>query len=257
MGHLKKVYHCKHGQQVTEYYNTRRQPPGEKRRAKEKQTPEKVKDNNQRLKAARAQRLMLNNFDEGDKYITLTYQQGEKKTMQDVQKDCRRLFAHIGKYYKEVPLMWIRNIERTKRGIYHIHLLLKDTPAADIGKIVREYWKKKHGKIVKVEDTYLDGGFEKLAGYMAKTERDEEGKIISSFSHSRNLKDVEPTIVDYSRMSTRSKGAWREIRVPKGYELVKESVYEGVNEITGFPYRRYTLLKQEGGKYARTSIRGD
>ncbi len=191
--------------------------------------------------------MMLEYFDEGDKYITLTYQ-GENPDMQKVQKDMKRLIEYLKPRYarEETELRWIRNIERTKRGIYHIHLLIKAMETDDVGKLVRDYWKERHGKIAKVENTYLDGGFERLAAYMTKTERDEDGKVISSLSHSRNMPDVVPTVKEYTRRNVRKDGEWREIKEQKGYVLLKDSLYEGFSEITGFPYRRYTLLKTEG-----------
>lgn len=246
MGYIRKTYTCKHGVQVEEYHNFKRRPPGEKRKARAKPTPEKVRENNQRQKRQRAQRMMLEYFDEGDKYITLTYQ-GEKPTLQQVQKDMKRLIEFLKPRYAKdgTELRWIRNIERTKRGIYHIHLLLKKMITTDVGKIVREYWKERHGKNARVEDTYLDGGFERLAAYMTKTERDEDGNVLSSFSHSRNMPDVVPVVKEYVRRNVRSDGEWREIKEIKGYILLKDSIYEGFNEITGFPYRRYTLLGEK------------
>ena len=247
MGYLKKTYILRHGIQSEEYFSLGLHSKGEKRSCRKAQTPEKVKENNQRMKKDKIQRLMLEYFDPGDKYITLTYSDDKAPdNIGKVQQDMKMLIAHIKPYYAGTgtQIRWIRNIERTKRGIFHVHILLKNPPGTDIGKEVREYWKKRHGKIAKSEDTYMDGAFGALAAYMAKTAR-EDGQIVSSYSHSRGMKDVPPKRKEYRRWKARSRGRWLDIKVPKGYELVKESVYEGISEITGYPFRRYVLLKQE------------
>ena len=246
MGYMKKMWRCVHGCQVMEYHTKKRHPPGEKRQARQNPTPEKKKDANQRAKAMHAQRLILNNFDPGDKYITLTYTDGgAPPDMEGCRKDLEQLFRYLRPRYRKEggELKWIRNIERTKRGIYHIHILVNNLPGHDMGSEIRRWWKARHGAIAKVQDTYLDGGFGKLAGYLTKTQRDEDGTRQSSYSHSRNLVDPAPEKKEYIRWSARSRGEWKGVRVPKGYELVPESLYEGIDERTGFPYRYYTLIR--------------
>lgn len=249
MGYIRKRWWCEHGCQVMEYHSGRRYPPGERRNGKEKPTPESVQKANARRKAMQVQRLILNNFDEGDKWITLTYsKEKEPGSMEECLRDISKLNRHIRRIYgkTETPYKWIRNVEMTKRGICHIHLLVNAVPGMDIGREIRTWWKDRYGRIARIQDTYLDGAFANLAAYLSKTQRDEDGKCTSKFSRSRNLVDPKPDVKEYVRWNARAKGEWREIRVPKGYELVRESVYEGVNEITGFPYRYYTLVRKGG-----------
>lgn len=240
---MRKRWWCRNGIQVVEYHTEKRHSPGEHRRKKENPTPEKKRQLNERRKAMEVQRLILNNFGEGDKYVTLTYHDAPD------EKECRRDIRHLMDWLRRkytrtgAELKWIRNIERTKRGVIHIHMLVNNLPGTDMGREIRKWWKGRHGTIVKVSDTYLDGGFGRLARYLSKTQRDEKGDIISSFSRSRNLAVPEPETKEFTRWNVRSRGEWRDIRVPKGFELVKESVYEGINQVTGYPYRYYTMIR--------------
>ena len=248
MGYLKKTWRCRNGCQVMEYHSRKRHPPGEKRKPRSKKTPPKQEEANQRAKAMRIQRLILENFDEGDKWITLTFRDEDAPDSREAcMKERQKLMRWLKPKYSSAgdSLRWISNAEKTKRGIWHIHLLINDLKGADVGKMIRRYWKERHDSIAKVQDTYLDGGFEKLANYLAKTVRNDETGRETAFSRSRNLKDPPPEVKEYTR-NAMSGGEWKEIKVPKGYELVKDSVYEGVDEHTGYPYRYYTLLKAGG-----------
>ena len=250
MGYMRKRWWCVRGCQVMEYHTRKSHPKGMKREGRSSPTSEQKQKANQREKERHVQRLMMANFGEDDKYITLTYAKGrEPGDFGQCQKDMKALREHLGRIFRKAgrPLKWIQNIELTVRGICHIHFLVNSLPGINVGRMVREWWKGRHGAVVKVENTYLDGGFGKLAQYMAKTRRDKEGNLISRFSRSRNLADPEPEVREFSRWNVMDGNGWREVRIPKGYELVKESVYEGVDLWTGFPYRYYTLLKQEGG----------
>ena len=233
-----------------EYHTRKSHPKGMKREGRSSPTTEQKQKANQREKERHVQRLMMANFGENDKYITLTYAKGQEPgDFGQCQKDMKALREHLGRIFRKagVTLKWIQNIELTVKGICHIHFLVNSLPDTDVGKKIREWWKSRHGTVVKVENTYLDGGFGRLAEYMSKTRRDKDGHLISRFSRSRNLKDPEPEVTEFSRRNVMDGNGWREIRIPKGYELVKESVYEGVDLWTGYPYRYYTLLKQEGG----------
>lgn len=249
MGYLKKMWWCRNGCQVMEYHSRKRHPPGEKRKPRKEKTSRRQEEANQRAKVMRIQRLILNNFDEDDKWITLTFRDDQAPaTMEECGKELQKLLRWLRpKYRKEdADLKWMANREKTRRGVWHIHLLINKLPDTDVGKIIRKWWNDRHGAIAKIQNTYLDGGFKDLAKYMAKTARAETGRE-SAFSRSRNLSDPEPEVKEYARWNARDHGEWKEVRIPKGYELVKDSVYEGVDECTGYPYRYYTLIRAPGG----------
>ena len=86
--------------------------------------------------------------------------------------------------------------------------------------------------------TYEKGEFKDLAAYLTKTPETDKRLRETSYSTSRNLPLPEPKKKTYVRWKT-----WNKIRIPKGYYLDEESVHEGNNPFTGYPYREYTLLK--------------
>ena len=83
---------------------------------------------------------------------------------------------------------------------------------------------------------YKEGDFQGLARYLCK-----ESKI----NRSRNLIEKDPEIELMKR------GTWtEEIKVPKGFYLDRDSVWEGVNKF-GFKYRNYIIVKTEGEKHGK------
>lgn len=257
MGYLKKTWHCRNGSQVMEYHSRKFHPPGEKRKPRQNKTSKRQEEANQRAKSMRIQRLILENFGEGDKWITLTFKPGEDpEGREECMKERQKLLRWMKRQYQGFgeDLRWMSNMEKTRRGIWHIHLLVNNVPGTDVGKMVRKWWKERHGSISRIQDTYLDGGFAKLADYMAKTERNEETGRESFFSRSRNLREPSPEVKEYKRNAVLAAGGWKDIKVPKGMELVKESVYEGIDECTGYPYRYYTLIRSGGSDVQNTHI---
>lgn len=60
----------------------------------------------------------------------------------------------------------------------------------------------------------------------------------ANYSASRNLPVPEPEKKVYKHWKT-----WGKVRVPKGWEVEKDSLHEGVNDLTGYQYRSYTLIR--------------
>lgn len=83
---------------------------------------------------------------------------------------------------------------------------------------------------------YEEGGFRRLANYLAK-EPDQENKLKESrYSCSRNLKPPKTKIRSLKRWAADPKPK-------KGYYIEKETFYEGKNPITGRKYRSYTMIR--------------
>ena len=90
----------------------------------------------------------------------------------------------------------------------------------------------------KIKTLYEKGEFAQLAAYITKTPKTNPRLKEANYSTSRNLPVPPPEkkIVHGWKLSDK-------IRVPKGYYLDKQSLREGVNPVTGYGYRTYTLLK--------------
>lgn len=230
-----KLYRFKNSIEVEEYRDGRFGAKGEKRQEKKKVTPEQVKRQNQFNRTKRLRRIIKANFKEDDLYWTLTFRKEKrpesieeakeiwKKLQRKLRDECKRQKMHF---------KWVVRIEKGSRGAVHIHLIMN---AIEKSSFVKNLWKEfGHARL---EFMYEEGGFVKLAAYMTKPDEDGEE---SYYSHSRNLPIPEPEVNMISGEIEDD-----EIKIPEGYYLDKESLIEGINPITGYPYRQYILLRWE------------
>ncbi len=228
----KKEYRLRQSKwiEIEEYIDSRYGAKGQKRQKKRKATPEQVKKQNQLNKAKRARRMLMHNFEEDDYYFTLTFKKELRPDMEGAKKIWGKLQRQIRKEYKKQnrSFKWMINIERGRRGAIHFHLIMNRLEGGD--KLIRRLWT--FGGVY-IRLLYEDGGYKALADYITK--ESEEGEE-SSYSHSRNLPVPEPKIKPI-------KGEWKDIKPYKGYYIDKESVVEGINPVTGYQYRHYTMVR--------------
>lgn len=236
---------------VIEYPDGNYGAPGMPRQTKRKATKEQMIQINLLNKARRARLKLLQYFDYGDCFITWDYREEArppdmKTALQHFQKAMRYIRKEYAKRGYEV--FWIRNIERGTRGAWHIHLILNSIP--DTGNILKGLWK--HGRTTNVdlkEHWLYTEDFTRIANYITKDENSIEYKSDgtkaksrikeSSYSSSRNMPLPEPK-VDTLRH-------WKkEVKPKKGYYILKETFFEGVNQQTGYMYRRYTMIRIRG-----------
>lgn len=213
-----------------EYHDGKYGAPGKKREKKREATPEDIARVNQWQKTKKARHRILKYFGKNDYFVTITYRRDARPPdMETAKKQFRKLVEFIRTKYRkqEVELRWIRNIERGPKGAWHIHMILNRIPDTDI--ILQEAWKL--GKI-HIQLLYESKSFQKLAEYITKT--NEKGE--SSYSTSRNMPLPEPEVKKLKRFP-------REAKPKKGYYIEKETYYEGINPVTGYRYRHYTLIK--------------
>ena len=117
-------------------------------------------------------KLILNNFVEFESiFITLTYKDEMFDFTQAVQ-DYTKFFESLKKHYKHYNLKYLRIIEPTDKGNWHIHVLLKSAEKVDKFYIsqekVQSIWK--HGS-VKVEQIH---NIEGLANYFCTYSNDDK-----------------------------------------------------------------------------------
>lgn len=236
MAYKKKIYKFKNAIEIEEYHSAKYGAPGQKREPKKKATPEMIEKRNQHNKEKLARRKLRSHFDINDYFTDLTYQKDKRpKDMEKAKEDFRRFIREVRREYRKrgADLKWIRNIEVGTKNGWHIHLVINRIPDTDI--ILREAWK--HGRVVN-ELLYEKGEFAKLAAYITKTPKTDKRLKESHYSTSRNLPVPEPEEKKYIKWKT-----WSKVKVPDGFYLDKESYNEGVNPITGYRYRTYTLLR--------------
>lgn len=223
---------------------------GEKRAPRKKATPEQIKKQNQYNKITWLRRLIKENFESGDLWLTLKYPKGTRKETSEYRKEfkefrerCRKEFKKRGAEFK-----YIYRFEVGKRGGVHIHMICNrlesKTGKADTDRILQDAWK--HGRI-NFESLYDAGGYQALAEYMAKQVEDDgqlsmfpeqERKVYRAYQPSRNLKKPVPEVKEYKRRTIRSIALDPPEATP-GYYVDKDSIRQGINPYTGLSYCHY------------------
>lgn len=228
--------------EVDEYRDGRYGARGKKRKEKREVTPEQIKRQNQFNRTKRLRRRMRANFKEGDLYWTFTF---DKKMRPGTMKEAKGIFKYLREEIRKIcraqgkQFKWVVRIERGSRGALHVHLAMN---AIEKPRQIVKLWKDKLGRRyghAYLEFMYEEGGFADLAAYMTKPE--EEGEEVY-WSHSRNLPMPEPE-VEMVKDDLDNRG---DIEIPEGYYLDKSSVIEGINPVTGYPFRHYTLVRIRG-----------
>lgn len=236
MSYTKNIYEFENAIEVEERHTYKYRSPGMKREKKKKLTPLQMQEVNRKNKEKICRRRLRKYFRDNDYFVCLTYKREERPTdMTEAKKDFSDAMRVIRREYRKAghEVRWIRNIEVGNKNGWHIHLVINRIPDTDL--ILRKAWKK--GKVI-YQLTYEKGEFKDLAAYLTKTPETDKRLRETSYSTSRNLPLPEPKKKTYVRWKT-----WNKIRIPKGYYLDEESVHEGNNPFTGYPYREYTLLK--------------
>ena len=236
--YIRKTYRLGTYREVVEYHNGRYGAPGQKRQQKKKLTTEQRRKQNARQKMINCRRKLRANFSPGDYYLTLTYRKEDRpEGMEAAKEDLRKFLRKLRKKYRDAgaAMKWIANIEVGTRGAWHVHLVMNRVPGLDTA--AASAWK--YGRIQQ-QLLYEDGAFDRLAAYITKSPDTEERLAESHYSSSRNLPIPEPEVKIFRHHKT-----WKSIKVPRGWILEQSSVMEGINPVTGYPYRSYTLRRLE------------
>lgn len=107
--------------------------------------------------------------------------------------------------------------------------------------LIRKLWDRGRPHFSPMDDS---GEYGRLAEYIVKStsKRIDAGETIEKLSYmaSRNLirPKVETKTVQANKWS-------KEPRVPKGWELVRDTLLNGINKFTGLPYQHYTIRRKE------------
>ncbi len=231
---------------IEEFHDGNYGAPGKERKKKQKPTAEQMQLVNAANKRKRCRQRLLQYFSSGDCFATWTYEEKNRPPdMTHALSDFQKAIRNVRKEYKKrgFPLLWIRNIERGTKGAWHIHLVVNEI--GDTASILQRAWS--HGGTYTAEIKkckYYDEDFTRLASYITKDERSREEKQDgtpekprlkeASYNTSRNMPLPEPKEEILIRWKKKP-------HVKKGYVLL--GTHEGKNPVTGFKYRRYTLMR--------------
>lgn len=232
---------------------------GEKRAQRKKATPEQMKKQNQYNREKLVLRKMRNNFKRGDLWITLKLKKGERASAQEILKIREKFLRQLRGVYKKRgrALKYMCRIEIGERGGIHIHILvnrIKGTPGT--AEVISQIWGRLTGGHVNYTPVYEEGHFKDLADYLVKKPKEEitgqltlfgteeERKIFSEYTCSKNLELPEKETHDYKHWTLRK--LIENGPEPKpGYYIDRDSIRHGVNPYTGMSYYYYTEIRLE------------
>lgn len=230
--------------------------PGRHRIRRMRDTPKAMEKYNNHRKAEKLQMLILNNFDKGF-HVTLDYPKGARpETYEEAEKNLTKCLYKISRRLKRKgqEFKYIAVTERGKRAAaLHHHLIIEGR--SEVLEELTSVW----GNHMKISKMYEEGNYEDLAEYFCKIETKEEStKGKSKYHRSRNLK--EPAV----RTALCAGSIHDEPYIPKGYQLVPDSLVNGFNEIIGIRYQRYMLkrdckgaeIRRNKSKYAQVPQKG-
>lgn len=248
------TYDCGRVIDVQCYYPANYGAPGMKRAKRQKRTPEDIARQNHTNRVNRVKRLIIKNFREGDWHLTLNYRKGERpETIEEARDNLRKFLDAVRKALKKAgyTFRYIGVTEVGKKGqALHHHLIIENikTENIDIVELVKKSWI--HGNTY-WSAMYEDGDFEQLASYIVK----KETKIGTWSSYTRSRGNLEEPKRESETMKRKR---WPESPwVKKGYILIKDSLYDGLNPVTGYPYRKYSIRRIEGGRDAGNNLYRD
>jgi len=209
---------------------------GKKRQKKAKESPKAMVNYNRHKRAEKLQLLMLLNFDCGY-HITLDYPKDNRpQTYEEAEKNLTRFLHKMSrriKKYKKFKYIAITERGKRREALHH-HMVIEGDPL--LLQEITKVW----GNHIKISQMYEEGAYKDLADYFVKVEtKEEQAKGRSKYHRSRNLK--EPTV----RTRLVSGGITEDPVIPKGYELVKDSVVNGFNEFVFMRFQSYMIKKKK------------
>jgi hypothetical protein len=242
------------------------------RAPRQKATPEQIEKQNQRNRENRIRRLIKANFTTHDFWVTLKYPAGTKKKIKEMKKDFKNFRDRLKRKYKKhgSELKYIYRMEVGKNGGLHIHILVNRPAGIQADVDIKEAWRGH----VWYTTLYEEGGYEKLASYIAKLPDDqvkgqlslfpeEERDELIRYGTSRNLIRPVPEVKTYHHWTMRkiledlTSGNYMK-RATKGFYIDKDSIRCGVNPVTGKSYLHYTEYRIRGNNVKESeSIRSN
>ena len=234
--------------EVEKHYDGRYGAPGVKREERKKKTPEEMAKQNRWRKLRDLRRLIEDNFRPGDWHVVLTCRPEERPSKEDAPKVIREFWKELKQAYKRRgwELKVIITCEIGERGAVHWHMIVNDVHdgTESTAGIIRKLWTRGRVYFNPMDDT---GEYERLAEYIVKqtAARTEKRETIEKLSYMRSRNLVRPPV---KKEKVPAKGWSKEPKPPKGWELVKGTLVNGINKFTGLPYQYYTLrrLGKEG-----------
>lgn len=236
MPHIKKIWIAGFTIEVRKTYSSRYGRKNIPRGGNINPTPEDVKKQNEKNALDNLRRLINENFSYKDIHLVLTYRRDERPDPEQAKKYLSQFIRKLRAEYKKrgLELKYIYTTEYERSAIHH-HLIVNRIDVS----VFADLW-----QFGRPHTTLLDatGDYKQLASYFIKeTNRsflDGTSPNKRRWVSSKNLKKVEPFIEIVKADSWRKNPS-----IKKGYVLDKDSLVNGVSEVTGYPYQFYRMVR--------------
>ena len=242
--YLKKTIECPNGMTFVVKY-TGKEQTGQKRAPKSQPTSEKKKLYNIRKTIEKLFYTLLCNFFPKDYNVVLTYPANDRRTITDAKKVVAEFLSLYRKYCKKRGYKpdYIYNTEIGPRGAIHHHIILHNHH--DLQEI-EELWANVSGGWIQHRKNWLlwpNYDWRGLAEYFVdrtKGGTQPDTHIIGErrYTPSQGLKKPKITIEKITAKR------WQKPKAPKGYELIPDSIFGGVDELTGGAYLKYAMRRR-------------
>lgn len=240
MPYMKMTCRAGRTKEIARFYTYWLQPKGRKRSKRVNPTSERQKKINDRHLVKRLTRLLNANFNGECWYITFDYKKEERPgSVEELHRHEQKLLRDLRKVYKKAGSIfkYVWTAEVGERGGAHIHMVVSPI---DI-RLLRNIWPYGWTTIKPMEKS---GQYRRLAEYFIKyfqkTRKTNEQIQKKSYNPSKNL--VRPVA---KTKPMKGNTFSREIKVPSGWYLDKDSLREGITE-DGYEFIYYTLIKESG-----------
>lgn len=230
--------------EIEKHYPGRFGAPGMSREKKKKKTPEEMARQNYWRRCRELRRTMELNFGGGDFHVILTCRKTERPTMEDAPKIIRSFRDKLRTAYKKQgwELKYIITCETGQRGAVHWHMIVNNMHSiqTDTTRLIHKLWTNGRAYFSSMDES---GDYKVLAEYIIKesTKRIENEETTEKLSYmvSRNL--IRPSVKEEKKEAK----SWRSMpKIPEGWYLVPDTLVNGINKFTGWPYQHYTIRKE-------------
>lgn len=239
--YIRKSYDMGKVIDIEHYYPGNYGAKGVKRQEKRKRTPEDMERQNRTNREKKLQRIILANFNKGDWHLILNYRPKDRPDFREGKKRVKKFIDKVRAAFKKAGYLfkYIVVTEKGRKGhALHHHLIIEDiqTEKLNTMRLVKKLWT--YGNSIWI-DLYEDNEYKNLAEYIVKKETKDENEW-ASYSRSRNL------VVPQLEKEIVYRKCWPEEPKPKeGYYIIKDSIVNGTNPVTGYPYQHYSMKRLE------------
>ena len=224
--------------EIKKIHSSRYGKKGIQRGENQTPTPLEMQQINEKNAEERLRQLINTNFSYKDIHLVLTYRRDCRPDPEQAKKDLEKFIRRLRSYFRkrEEELRYISATEYKNKAIHH-HLII---PAMDV-RDLPDLWTHGQPRPTLLDDT---GQYDKLAAYLiketSKTFRDPATVMKKRWNSSKNLK--QPIV----KRRVINRHNW--VKDPKpyaGYRIEEDKTVNSINDITGYPYQFYSMIKIE------------